>query len=134
MLKTATTILLIGVLFGALYSVAVVFSPQTVAQSTLKTIQDRGAAEAFIGQTRHLGIFALATNIALLFILFAGFKKGQRWAWWAFLFVGGLAWIFGLVSEILEKHTMNTIGHSIGTLLWLVGLLLAVKVFFPKKA
>ena len=142
MLKTATTILLIGVLFGTLYSVAVVVSPQTIARSTLKArvgigleaVQDRGAAETLVAQTRHLGIFALATNIALLFILFAGFKKGQKWAWWAFLFIGGLAWIFGLVTEILEKDTMNTIGHSIGTLLWLVGLLLAMKVFFPKKA
>jgi len=142
MLKTATTILLIGVLFGTLYSVAVVVSPQTIARSTLKArvgigleaVQDRGAAETLVAQTRHLGIFALTTNIAMFFILFAGFKKGQRWAWWAFLFAGGIAWIFGLVTEILEKDTMNTIGHSIGTLLWLVGLLLAMKVFFPKKA
>jgi hypothetical protein len=142
MLKTATTILLIGMLFATLYSVAVVVSPQTIAQSTLKAtvgigleaVQDRGVAETLVAQTRHLGIFALTTNIALFFILFVGFKKGQRWAWWAFFFAGGIAWIFGLVTEILEKDMMNTIGHCIGTLLWLVGLLLAVKVFFPKKA
>jgi len=54
MLKTATIILLIGVLFGTLYSVAVVVSPQTIARSTLKTIQDRGAAEALVGQTSPL--------------------------------------------------------------------------------
>jgi hypothetical protein len=62
MLKTATIILLIGVLFGTLYSVAVVVSPQTIARSTLKArvgigleaVQDRGAAEAFVGQTSPL--------------------------------------------------------------------------------
>jgi len=142
MLRTATTILLIAMLFGTFYSLVVVFSPQMIVQSTLKAeagigiaeIQDPAVAKTLVGQTRHLGIFALTTNIAMFFILFLGFKKGQRWAWWAFLLAGGIGWIYGLVTELLEKDTMNSVGHIIGTVLWLIGLLLAMKVFFPKKA
>jgi tellurite resistance protein TehA-like permease len=81
-----------------------------------------------------MGIFALTTSIAMLFVLFVGFKKGQKWAWWAFLFVGGISWLYGLAMQIAERDMMNLVGHLIGTVLWLLGILLAVKVFFPKKA
>ena len=142
MLKTAGVFLLIGLLFGTVYSLVVIVSPQTIANSTLKAkadtklanIQDQVAAETIVAQTRHLGIFALTTNIAMFFVLFMGFKKAQKWAWWAFLFVGGIAWIYGLIMQIGEGDMMNLIGHVIGIVLWLIGILIPIKVFFPKKA
>jgi uncharacterized membrane protein HdeD (DUF308 family) len=142
MLKTASAILLIGLLFGTVYALVLIVSPQTIANSTLEartdmkleSVQDQGAAETIIVQTRHLGIFALTTNIAMFFVLFMGFKKVQKWAWWAFLFTGGIAWIYGLIMQIGEGDMMNLIGHVIGIVLWLIGILLPIKVFFPKKA
>ena len=142
MLKTSTTVLFIGMLFAALYSLAIIVSPQTFANSTLEAraetklenIQDQGAAEAIVVQTRHMGVFALTTSIAMFFVLFIGFKKGQKGAWWAFLFVGGIAWLYGLVMQISEGDMMNLVGHVIGTALWLIGILLPIKAFFPKKA
>jgi hypothetical protein len=142
MLKFAGIFLLIALLFGTVYSLVVVFSPQTIANSTLKAkadtnlgnIQDQVAAETIVAQTRHLGIFALTTNIAMFFVFFKGFKNAQKWAWWAFFFVPGIAWLYGLVTEIGEGDTMNMIGHGVGIVLWLIGILLPIKVFFPKKA
>jgi len=142
MLKTASAILLLGLLFGTAYTLVIIVSPQTVANSTLEAradmtlanVQDQGAAETILTYGRHMGVFGLTTNIAMFFVLFMGFKKAQRWAWWAFLFAGGIAWIFGLVTQIAEGDMMNMIGHVIGIGLWLVGILLPIKVFFPKKA
>jgi len=142
MLKTAGVFLLIGLLFGTAYTLVIIVSPQTVANSTLKAkadmslenIQDKGAAETILTYARHMGVFGLIANIAMFFVLFMGFKKAQKWAWWAFLFVGGIAWIFGLVEQILEGDMMNLIGHAIGIVLWLIGILLPIKVFFPKRA
>jgi len=142
MLKPASVFLLIGLLFGTIYTLVIIVSPQTVANSTLEAradtnlanIQDKGAAETILVYGRHMGVFGLTTNIAMFFVLFMGFKKAQRWAWWAFLFAGGIAWIFGLVTQIAEGDMMNMIGHVIGIGLWLVGILLPIKVFFPKKA
>ena len=142
MLKTATTFLLIGLLFGTVYTLAIIVSPPTFANSTLKAradtslgnIQDKGAAETIVVYLRHLGVFGLTTNIAMFFVFFMGFKKAQKWAWWAFLLVAGIAWIFGLVTQIGEGDMMNLIGHVIGIVLWLIGILLPIKVFFPKKA
>jgi uncharacterized membrane protein HdeD (DUF308 family) len=142
MLKTAGVFLLIGLLFGTVYALVLIVSPQTIANSTLEartdmkleSVQDQGAADTIVVQTRHLGIFALTTNIAMFFVLFMGFKKAQKWAWWAFLFVGGIAWIYGLIMQIGEGDMMNLIGHVIGIVLWLIGILIPIKVFFPKKA
>jgi hypothetical protein len=77
MLKTATAILLVGLLFGAVYSLVLVVSPQTIANSTLEartqmkleSVQDQPVAETIVGQTRYLGVFALATNISAFFIV-----------------------------------------------------------------
>ena len=141
MLKTASIFLLIGLLFGTAYTVAIIVSPETVANSTLEAradtnlgyIQDEGAAETIIVYARHMAVFGLTTNIAMFFILFMGFKKAQKWAWWAFLLVGGIGWLFGLLTQIGEGDTMNLIGHVIGISFLLIGILLPIKVFFPKK-
>jgi hypothetical protein len=142
MLKTASAILLVGLLFGTAYTLVIIVSPQTVANSTLQAradmslenVQDKGAAETIVTYARHMGVFGLTTNIAMFFVLFVGFKKAQKWAWWAFLFTGGIAWIFGLVTQIGEGDKMNMIGHVIGIGLWLIGILLPIKAFFAKKA
>jgi hypothetical protein len=142
MLKTASAILLVGLLFGTAYTLVIIVSPQTVANSTLQAradmslenVQDKGAAETIVTYARHMGVFGLTTNIAMFFVLFMGFKKAQKWAWWAFLFTGGIAWIFGLVTQIGEGDKMNMIGHVIGIGLWLIGILLPIKAFFAKKA
>jgi hypothetical protein len=140
-LKTGKTILLIGMLFALLYSLVIIISPQTIVGSTLKargtsleSVQDRGAAGTIIVETRHMGVFGLTTTIAMLFILFTGFKKGQKWAWWAFFIVGTIAWGFGLVTQIIEKDMPNLIGQLIGIVLLYLGLLIPLKEFFPKKA
>jgi lysylphosphatidylglycerol synthetase-like protein (DUF2156 family) len=136
MLKTGTMILLIGLLFGALYSIVVLVSPQTVTSSRINAsaeMQNPVVAKAYYDEARHLGAFALTATIGALFILFAGFKKGQKWAWWAVLCMGIFGWVYGLVRFIIIGDAKNLIGFAIGTALWLIGLLLPIGVFFPRK-
>jgi len=142
MLKTASVILLIGLIFGGIYALVMIVSPQTVGGSTYEArshlkwadIQEPGAADTILVQTRHIGVFAAALTIALLFVLFKAFNKGQSWAWWVFLIVGILVWGYGIILQALEGDTLNLIGHAIGIVLIFFGLLLPAKVFFPKKA
>ncbi len=141
MLKTATIILIVLMIFAGLYGILLVVSPETVANSTLEArsgrtfelLEDQDAAETILVQTRHLGVFALATTIAVFFILLTGFKKGEQWAWWALVVVGGISWGYGLIMQILEKDMMNLILHLVGIALLLIGVLLPLKAFFPKK-
>jgi len=141
MLKVGTVLLAICLIFSCVYGLLLAISPGTLAGSTLEVrgetfeaVKDTGAGQAFIVQTRHLGVFAICISIALFFILFSAFNKGAQWAWWAFLFVGGIAWIYGLIVQILEADTLNMILHIIGIVIMAFGLLLPVKEFFAKKA
>ena len=142
MLKTATAIMFVVLVFTTLYGLFLVFAPQTVGGSTLEArseiviqdIEEPGVAETITIMTRHLGVFGLCISIALFFILFKGFSKGEQWAWWAFLIIGLIVWIFGLVTQIIEGDTMNMIFHLIGIILFLAGIILPVKVFFAKRA
>ena len=141
-LKTATIILVIAMLFSGAYSLLIVFAPQRIAESTLEArtgkvladVQDPGVAGTIVVQTRHMGVFALCISIAMFFVLLTGFRKGEKWAWWAFLLVGGIAWGYGLIMQIIEKDMFNLILHSIGMVLFLFGLLLPAKIFLAKKA
>jgi hypothetical protein len=141
MLKTASVFLVIGLIFGGIYSLVMVVSPQTVGESTLEARSQLqladvqpGAADAILIQTRHIGVFGLALTIALFFVLFNAFNKGQAWAWWAFLLVGIFVWGYGIVLQALEGDVLNLIGHAIGIVLIFLGLVIPFKVFFPKKA
>lgn len=141
MVKTATAILLIGLLFSGVYGLLITFNPRMFAEKTLdaragKTLADVGdvgVADTIVAQTRHMGVFAVCITIAMFFVLFQGFKKAQKWAWWAFLFVGGIAYVYGLIVQVIEKDMFNMFLHIVGTALILIGLVVPLKEFFGKK-
>ena len=136
MLKTASTILLIVVVFGAIYCLVVIVSPQTVSGHSLMAggeLQNPAVSKAIYDVVRHLGALGLASNIAAFFILIYGFKKGLKWGWWGFFLTGFVGWSYGLVRFIINGDTKNLIGQLIGIILFLIGVLLPLKVFFPKK-
>ncbi|MBN1223936.1 MAG: hypothetical protein JXB23_11870 [Candidatus Aminicenantes bacterium] len=141
MLKVGTFLLAVCMIFSGVYGALLAFSPVTISSSTLEVrganyddVKDTAAGQAFIVQTRHLGVFAMCLSIAMLFVLFAAFNKGVRWAWWSFLLVGGIGWGYGLIVQILEGDMLNTILHVIGIIILAFGLFLPFKVFFEKKA
>ena len=141
MVKVGTILLTIGLIFSSLYGILLAFTPGIISASTVEVrggnfeaAMDTPTGQAFIIQTRHLGVFAICLSIAMFFILFAAFTNGTRWAWWAFLFAGGIGWCFGLIVQILEGDMLNMILHIIGIVLLLLGLFLPVKEFFTKKA
>jgi len=140
MLKVGTILLAIGLIFSSIYGILLVFTPATISASTvevrggnLEAAKDTAVGQAFIVQTRHLGVMVLCLSIVMFFALFAAFNKGVQWAWWAFLFGGGIAWLFGLIVQILEGDMLNMILHIIGIIILLLGLFLPVKEFFAKK-
>jgi len=140
MLKIGTFLLAICMVFSCLYGLVLAVSPGTLGGSTLEAhggtleaVIDTAAGKAFIVQTRHVGVLAICSSIALFFVLFFGFKKGAKWAWWAILLAGGLAWGYGLIVQILESDMKNMILHIIGIVIMAFGLLLPMKEFFKKK-
>lgn len=141
MLKVGTILLAVGIAFAGVYGLLIAISPGTIVGGTLEArgetleaVKDTAAGQAYIVQSRHLGVFAVCISIALFFVLFNAFDKGAQWAWWALLFVGGIGWIYGLIVQILEGDMLNMTLHIIGLVILALGLLLPVKEFFAKKA
>ena len=141
MLKTSIIILTIVLIFSALYSLGLIFTPQTFAANTfearsgetLETLQAPGAKETILAQTQYIGVMAICLVIALFFILFTAFKNKETWAWWVFLIIWIIAWGYGVVSQLSEGDKLNSTLQIIGFILDGVGVLLPVKLFFAKQ-
>ena len=141
MLKIGVILLSVMLAFAAAYSFMGIFAARLIVGSnfeaisgeTLNSISDEGYESALLNTQRYLGAFALATTTAGCFILFASFRKAVKWAWWAILLVGGIAWGWGLISTLLIGDTLNSILQCVGTGLFLLGMLLPVKEFFAES-
>jgi len=141
MLKVAVVILVIMLVYAGIYSLMNIIAPKlmigsafkSVAGKALGDVEDAGYLRALSGERRTVGLFALTTTIAGFFVLFAGFRKGQQWAWWSFLVVGGIAWLWGVIWAIVTADKVNMPFEIIGLVLFLVGILIPIKAFFAKK-
>lgn len=140
MLKVAVVILVIGTIYAGIYSLMAIAIPKVMMQSTFKAItgkaldsvQDPDYLKALSEGQRATGFYALAAVIFAFFVLFTGFRKAQKWAWWAFLVGGGIAWLRGLVHAIAIVNKLHIPLQTIGMVLFLVGILLPIKEFFAK--
>lgn len=142
MLKVATIILVIMLAYAGIYSIMSLIAPkvmigsafQAVTGETLESVQNAGYLKALLRGQRNMGLFALTTVISGFFVLFAGFRKAEKWAWWAFLVVGGLTWLWGLINAIIIVDKVNLPMQLVGIVIFLVGLLIPIKVFFAREA
>ena len=134
MLKTATIILFIYLVLHAVGSIGMIFTPQSFFSDRIKASeawQNPVISKAWLGDLRDVGVLVLGVDVGLLIILFAGFKKGQKWAWWVLL-PSLVASGYYLVMEIIRGNK-HLIGAIIGTVLLGLALLLPIRVFFPKR-
>ena len=142
MLKIATVLLVTMLVFAGLYGLLVTFAPGFIAGSTIEAragktmeeITDSDCAEALIVQTRHLGVMAIGVVLAMFFVVFTGFQKGEKWAWWCSLLAGLVVWGYGLSIQASEGDMLNVILHLIGIALLAAGVLLPIRTFFAKKS
>ena len=142
MLKVATIILLIMLVFGGVYSLMLIFAPKMILSSgfesttgeKLEDIQNASYLKVMVNELMHMGALGLTAAISNIFILFAAFRKAEKWAWWALLITGVIAWGGGLIETIVSGDMFNSLLHLIGLVIFLVGLFIPVKAFFGKKA
>ena len=80
------------------------------------------------------GVFALSGTIVSFFILFTGFRKAQRWAWWALLIGGCVSGIGGGILPISTGDKVYSLIFIIGVVILLVGIFLPIKEFFAKPS
>jgi len=141
MLKVAVIILIVMLAYAGVYALMTVIAPKVIIESSFKavtgesldSVKDAGYLKELSLSHRYMGIYALGIVILGFFVLFAGFRKAQKWAWWALLIALGIAWLWGSINTIAVVDTGNLIAHIIGMVLFLVGIFLPVKEFFAKE-
>jgi hypothetical protein len=142
MLKVSVIILTIMLAYAGVYTLMAIFTPKVVAEGAFKavtgenldSIQNAEHLGFLMRSQRMTGQYALATVIASFFILFGGFQKLRRWAWWSFLIVGAVCWLWGVINALLIFDKVNLPLQAIGAVLWLLGVLLPAKLFFTEAA
>jgi lipoprotein signal peptidase len=140
MVRIATVLILVTLIFAGAYALVTVALPeviegltfQAVTGESIKDISNQDFRRAYRIISRHEGLFALTSVIPAFFILFAGFRKYKRWAWWAILVTGLIAWGYGIGDSFLHGGYVNFSLHIFGILFLIAGLFLPIKAFFPK--
>ncbi len=141
MLRLAIFILVIMLIYGGAYSVISIIKPEVIVESTVKgatgknleDAQNDGYLKAFIALGKDAGLFGLSAIVCGFFILFSGFRKARKWAWFAFLLAGGIGWLGGLILTISIGDRLNILIRAVGTIMALAGLFIPIKEFFGKK-
>jgi hypothetical protein len=142
MLKAAVVILIIGHVFAGIYSLTAIIIPgvmlkstfEAVTGKTLDSVQDAGYLKVTLNRYRTAGLYALTTTIFGFFVLFVGFRRAQKWAWWTLLVGGGIALLWGLVNYIVVGSKLHILLQAVVMAIFLVGILIPIKAFFGKAA
>jgi len=140
MLRVAVIILAIIFCYSAVISLMDLIIPRVtmgsilkaVTGETLDSVQNTGYLKALKIAVISGGVFSLSGTIASFFILFAGFRKAQRWAWWALLVGGCVGGIGGGILPISIGDKVYSLIFIIGVVILLIGIFLPIKEFFAK--
>ena len=137
MVKVSTIILFVLFVLSAGYEIAIFAVPtmmlegdfQAITGKSYKEILQPEALRVSVSHTRHMMVIGITQKVAAFFILFAGFRKAERWAWWAMLVVGGIACIYGSVINILNGNKFDSAVYLVASAVLVVALCLPAKRF-----
>ena len=141
MLRISTAVLFVLFVLSAGYEIAVFVAPtmmlegdyQAITGKSYREILTPEAIRVSVFHTRHMMVMGIAHKAGAFFILFAGFRKSKRWAWWAMLAVGGIAFVYGAVVNILNGNIQDSVLLLAALGVFVVALLLPAKKFLARS-
>ncbi|UCF99807.1 MAG: hypothetical protein JSV89_09775 [Spirochaetaceae bacterium] len=107
---------------------------QAITGKSYKEFLASEAIRVSVSHIRHMMVFDTTLKVAAFFILFAGFRKAEIWAWWAMLVVGGITCIYGAVINVLNGNTLDSVVYLVALVVLLVALFLPVKKFLVRSS
>ena len=85
----------------------------------------------YVFYTRLLGVFFLGFALPVIAISVTGYRRGEKWAWYAFWYLP--AWFMVNAAVLLTTGRSPSFPAVLTFILSLLGLLLPYRKFFPKK-
>lgn len=148
MLKFAMVILVLALLYAAVFSLMNIMAPRFMMGSVFNTITVNALDKAEYAEYFHrieygqriMGLFGLVVSLCGFILLFIGFRRSKKWAWWTFLFVGLFAFLWGMIYQlwgiiyhsVIISFNSNIPFHGIAILVFMAGLFIPVRSFFAK--
>ncbi|MFX0075829.1 MAG: hypothetical protein ACFE96_10330 [Candidatus Hermodarchaeota archaeon] len=94
---------------------------------------DQAFAEIFILQKKVMGFMICGVGALVLFIVRMGYRKGEKWAWFALLIAGCLVWGTFIGYKILIMYYGGSmITFVVGAILLVLGLVFPAKEILKK--
>jgi len=96
-------------------------------------VSDQLFAEIFILQKKVMGFMICGIGALVLFIVRMGYRKGEKWAWYALLLAGCLVWGTFIGYKILIMYYGGSmITFVVGAVLLVLGLIFPAKEILKK--
>ncbi len=140
MIKFSTIVIAVLFALSSVYSIVVLIDPTIVLEGDFRAVTGKDYREVLDSDTvrvsslhiRHMEVFGVTATILAFFILFAGFRKGEKWAWVALLVAGVICWGYGAVVNLVVGNMFDSTFFIVGLVVHLVAVFLPVRKFFPR--
>ncbi len=149
MLKIATLIIAIVLAYAGLFCLANIITPRFMMGETINSLfgmatdkdkQIDVMKSLEFGQ-KIMGVIGLIIVIFGFIVLFIGFWRAKKWAWWTFLIASVISGIWALIyplwglifQGLIVAFRSNTFYQAITLVIFLIGLSMPINSFFKKK-
>ena len=140
MIKVSTIIIAVLFALSSVYDIVLLIDPTIVLEGDFRAVTGKDYREVLDSDTvkvsnlhiRHMEVFGVTATILGFFVLFAAFRKGERWAWLALLIAGFICWGFGTVVNLVVGNMFDATFFVVGLAVYLVAIFLPVRKFFPR--
>ena len=124
--------LVISLLWVSITEIMFVSDYEGVTGQSLADALDSGSKPAGLWlQTKRLvGIELLATSLLMVFVVYKGFNKGEKWAWYALLAGGAITWgslIWYKAAIGYFRLGTSSMTFVVGAVLYLVAIVLSAR-------
>ena len=146
-INVASVLLMILGIWFVLESLMMLFSPESYLDMWIPMMNEellpptvseisalgQNLLEFMTFTTQMLGLVAMFASLLFLVITLIPYRKGEKWAWYAMLVIGGFYMSGGLILTYIgmTAHVPMTL---IMVILWIVGLILPVKEILRKPS
>ena len=138
MVKVCTIVIAVLLALLAAHALFVLAAPATVLEGDFQAMAGRSyqgvlepeAVRVALVHIRHMEVNGITAMIAAFFILFAGFRQGRKWAWWAMLILGAVALGFGTVLNLVIGNVFDFALFAVGLAIYMTAVFLPIRKFF----
>ncbi|NVM35192.1 MAG: hypothetical protein HWN81_06330 [Candidatus Lokiarchaeota archaeon] len=97
-------------------------------------VSDPRFAELYIITKKMIGIMLCGIGLSIIIITHYGYEKGEKWAWYALLIIGGIPWLTFIVYKIIIGYIeVSMITFVLGAALYAIGIAFPAEEILGKK-